>query len=58
MIAPVILAAAAANSGKGELSYVWGQATVEATVDGEVACAGEIMFILTDAAGLGSGTSG
>src|SRR5436853_6000898 len=32
MIAPVILAAAAANSGKGELSYVWGQATVEAKV--------------------------
>ena len=30
------------------------QATVEASVDGEVACAGDIMFILTEAAGLGS----
>ena len=32
MIAPVILAAAAANSGKGELSYVWSQATLEAKI--------------------------
>src|SRR4051794_8548637 len=34
------------------------QAAVEATVDGEVACTGEIMFILTDVAGLGSPTGG
>src|ERR1041385_7644748 len=32
MNAPVFLAAAAANSGKGELSYIWGQATVEARI--------------------------
>ena len=32
------------------------QATVQATVDGDIACAGDIMFMLADAGGLGSPT--
>jgi len=32
------------------------QATVQSTVDGDIACAGDIMFMLADAGGLGSPT--
>lgn len=33
------------------------QASVQALVDGEIACAGDIMFVLTETAGLGSPAS-